>query len=133
MSALAQADNMMLCSNDIYNMRLLVTLTEYYCAKFRVKLVPSKTKLVAYSTENQTHLVEHAKLVNQVTIGAEPVKFVSEAEHVGVIRNIAGNMPNILKRITSHKKAIASVLSAPSKSTSYMVHLFFSLELLHLY
>ena len=57
---------------------------------------------MVFSTENYSHLVEHAKLVNQITIGGEPVMFVNEAEHVGVIRNISGNIPNILKRITAH-------------------------------
>ena len=111
-SAIGQADDVILATNDIDNLRLLVTLTESYCAKYRVKLVPSKTKLIAYSTEGQKHLVEHAQLTNLVTIGGEPVKFVDEAEHVGVVRNTSGNMPNIVKRISAHKKAMASVLSA---------------------
>ena len=111
-SAVGQADDVMLASNDLDNLRLLVKLTEIYCSKYRVKLVPSKTKLMAYSTADQQFLVDHAKLTNLITIDGEPVNFVSEAEHVGVIRNSAGNMPNIISRIKAHKKALSSVLSA---------------------
>ena len=75
-------------------------------------LVPSKTKLLGFATSKQKHSLEHAKLINPVTINSLPVKFVDEVEHVGVIRNTSGNMPNIANRITSHKKAMASVLSA---------------------
>ena len=33
-------------------------------------------------------------------------------EHVGIIRSVSGNQPHILKRITSHKKALGAVLSS---------------------
>ena len=111
-SAIGLADDVVLAANDVDSLHLLVTLTEKYCAKYRVKLVPSKTKLLVFSTESQRHLVEHAQLVHRISIGGEHVKFVSEAEHVGVIRNISGNMPNILHRITAHKRAMGSTLSA---------------------
>ena len=39
------------------------------------------------------------------------VDFVSEAEHVGILRTSeAGNMPNILSRMTAHTRALFSVL-----------------------
>ena len=47
-SAVGQADDVILVSNDIYSLQLLVKLTENYCEKYRVKLEPSKTKLVAF-------------------------------------------------------------------------------------
>ena len=110
--ATGQADDVLLTANDIDSLALLVRLTEKYCAKYRVTLVPSKTKLIAFHTENQQQLVHHAKAVSQVSISGEQVKFVYEAEHVGVIRNTAGNLPNIIHRIAAHKKAMGSVLSA---------------------
>ena len=79
-----------MCSNNIDSLRLLVTLTEVYCRKFRVKLVSSKTKLLGYATPSKKHLVELAKIVNPVTIHGQPVKFTTEVEHVGVLRNTAG-------------------------------------------
>ena len=56
--------------------------------------------------------MKNAEHTNQVTISDVPVKFTNEAEHVGVLRNIKGNMPNILMRICKHKKALGAVLSA---------------------
>ena len=47
-SATGQADYVMLSTNDIHSMKLLVTRTEQYCSKYRVVLVPSKTKLIGY-------------------------------------------------------------------------------------
>ena len=111
-SAIGQADDVILCSNDIDCLRLLVTLTENYCQKYRVKLVPSKTKLLAYCTQKMQHHVDLAKLINPVTINDQPVKFTSEVEHVGVLRNTAGNMPHIMNRIVEHKSGLSFVLSA---------------------
>ena len=40
------------------------------------------------------------------------IEFASKAEHVGVIRSEDGNLPNLLNSISSHKKALGSVISA---------------------
>ena len=93
-------------------MRLLARLTEIYCTNFRVKLVPTKTKLLPVYLSRHTCLVEYAKLVNSVKIDNTQVKFVTEAEHVGIIRSSNGNMPNILNRIACHKKALQGVSPA---------------------
>ena len=111
-SAIAQADDVILCANDIHSLHLLLTLTEQYCDKYRVKLVPDKTKLLGYATPRKKHLLDQAVLVNPLTIDGHPIPFSSELEHVGVVRNISGNLPNILNRISEHKAGIASVLSA---------------------
>ena len=111
-AATGQADDVVLTANDIDSLALLVRLTEKYCSKYRVTLVPSKTKLLAFHRDNQKELVYHARAVNPISIGGVPVEFVTEAEHVGVIRSVTGNLPNILNRITAHKKALGSVLSA---------------------
>ena len=111
-SAIGQADDVILCANSINDMRLLVTLTEKYCKKYRVKLVPSKTKLLGYCKKNQMHLLDLAKLTSQVSIDGHPVQFVTEAEHVGVLRNTAGNMTHIMNRIVEHKKGMNFAMSA---------------------
>ena len=36
--------------------------------------------------------------------------FADEAEHLGVIRSVDGNGPNLLNRFSSHKKALGAVL-----------------------
>ena len=102
----------MLISNDIYSLLLLVRLTEEYCQKFRVKLEPKKTKLLGYSNKSTELLVKLAENNNQITINNVKVSFTTEAEHVGVVRNTAGNMPNLLHRIAEHKKSLGAVLSA---------------------
>jgi hypothetical protein len=56
-------------------------------------------------------LVDHAKLVNPITINGQSVQFTTEAEPVGVLRNTAGNMPNIMNRIAKHKSGMSYVLS----------------------
>ena len=111
-SAVGQADDVLLCSNSIDSLRLLATLTEKYCEKFNVKLVPSKTKLLGYSAANKDYLLDHAKLINSVTINKVPVNFTDEFEHVGVTRNISGNLPHIMNRIAEHKRGMNFALSA---------------------
>ena len=111
-SAIAQADDVILCANNIDCLRFLVTLTENYCQKYRVKLVASKTKLLGYATHRKRHELDHAKLVNPLTIDGHPVAFAEEVEHVGVVRNTAGNMPHIMNRIAAHKSGLSFALSA---------------------
>ena len=111
-SAVAQADDVLLLSNSLENLRLLLRLTKDYCAKFRVKLEPGKTKLLVFSNKCHDLIVKHSEHLNQLSIDNVPIKFTTEAEHVGVLRSINGNMPNILLRITKHKKSLGAVLSA---------------------
>ena len=51
--AIGQADDVVLAANDIDNLQLLAKLTEAYCEKYRVNLVPSKTKLLAYCRRSE--------------------------------------------------------------------------------
>ena len=111
-SAIGQADDVMLAATSLYHLQLLVKLTEQYCAKFRVKLEPSKTKLLVYCSKNQSFLVDHAMNSQQITINNTPVKLVSEAEHVGVLRSSVGNLPHILNRVAMHKNALRVLLPA---------------------
>ena len=111
-SAIGQADDVMLAANHVDNLNLLSKLTESYCRSYRVKLVSSKTKLLPMALPRHSALVEYAKVVNPVTIDSETVKFVHEAEHVGVLRSIYGNMPHILQRIAAHKKDLGAVSTA---------------------
>ena len=112
-SGVGQADDVMLMSNDINNLSLLVKLTEKYCEQYRVLLEPRTTKLLGYSHNKKTKLqVKHAISTGLITLNNTPIKFTTEAEHVGVLRHVDGTMPNIIHRIAQHKKAIGSVLSA---------------------
>ena len=111
-SAVGQADDVILAANSIDSLRLLAKLTESYCSSYRVKLVSSKTKLLPIYKPEHEYLVEYAKLTNSVTIDDSLIKFVHEAEHVGVIRSTAGNMPHLLNRIAAHKKDLGAICSA---------------------
>ena len=111
-SAVGEADDVIEMSNDLDNLLLLIKLTEIYCKRFRVKLEPKKTKLLCYSNKNCDFLARHAISTTRITINDVPVIPTNEAEHVGVVRNTAGNMPNIVHRITKHKKSLGSILSA---------------------
>ena len=111
-SAIGQADDVILAADNLDSLRYLARLTERYCANFRVKLVASKTKLLPVYKPKHENLVEYAKLVNSVKIDETAVQFVKEADHVGVLRSCHGNMPNILNRIACHKKALGSVSPA---------------------
>ena len=111
-SAIGQADDVMLASHSLHSLQLLVTLTEQYCAKFRVKLEPNKTKLLCYSNQKQTFIVDHALNTQEITINNMPVKLVSEAEHVGVLRSNSGNLPHLVNRVAMHKSALHALLPA---------------------
>ena len=109
-SSIGQADDVLLVASTVNDSLLLTLLTEKYCHKYHVKLVPSKTKLLGFAKPSHQYLVDHAKLVNQISIDNEPVLFSQEVEHVGIIRNVDGNLPNILNRISAHKKSIGALL-----------------------
>ena len=111
-SAIGQADDVVHVANSIDDLNLLVKITEDYCKKYRVTLVPSKTKLLAYANTEHEYEVYLAQLLNPIKIDNTPVKFCDETEHVGIIRNISGNLPNLLNRIICHKKSLGAILSA---------------------
>ena len=75
-SAVGQADDVILAANSVDSLQLLANLTESYCSSYRVKLVPSKTKLLPLYHPRHEQLVEYARLVNPVTTGCffSPVK-----------------------------------------------------------
>ena len=43
-------------------------------------------------------------------LNCQKIGFSSSAKHVGILRSIKGNMPNILARLSAHKKAVMSIL-----------------------
>ena len=76
-------------------------------------MTPEKTKLQVFSPGNLKSFVQYYKSVNYLSINNIPLSFTDTAEHVGVLRSpVSGNLPHILKRVVSHKRALAAVLSA---------------------
>ena len=51
-SAVGQADDTFLISNNIKNLQYLLHLSEAFCSRYQVKLCPEKTKLQVFSTKS---------------------------------------------------------------------------------
>ena len=111
-SSIGQADDTLLVSDSIFNLQHLLYLTEQYCAKYHVELVPEKTKLLCFSPPDLDSSASYWKLVSPVSLGKNKIPFSNEAEHVGIVRSVNGNLPNILARISAHNSALQSVLPA---------------------
>ena len=54
--------------------------------------------------------VDYTRNINPIKINEEKIEFTDSAEHVGMVRSVSGNLPTILTRITSHRKALGGVL-----------------------
>ena len=77
-----------------------------------MELVPEKTKLLCFSPRNQDAVAFYWKFASPLKLGAKPIKFCEEAEHVGIIRLVNGNIAHIFGRISAHNNALRSVLPA---------------------
>ena len=99
-----------LVSDCLVKLYGLLHLTVHYCQQYHVELVPDKTKLLAFAPASQSNLLDLMKITNPLSLNGHKIDFVSSAEHLGVLRSTAGNMPNILERLSSHTKALMSVL-----------------------
>ena len=111
-ASIGQADDTVLLSNDLVKLKFLLQLTINFCNKYHIQLSPSKTKLQAYFPSNFSGDKQYLMNSVPITIGDSTIKFVDAAEHVGVIRSVDGNLPHILNRISSHRKALHAVLPA---------------------
>ena len=109
-SAIGQADDTALVSNNLNNIQYLLSITENFCKRFNVKICADKTKLLVYHTKDLVSKVKYAKMTNKLTIDGETVPFVDSAEHVGIVRSTSGNQLSIFSRITAHKKVLGAVL-----------------------
>ena len=109
-SCIGQADDSVLLSHDIFSLQNLLLLTIDYCKQYNVTLVPEKTKLLAFTPPGLEMMTEYAKIISPVSINGNVIPFSESAEHVGIIRSIHGNSPNILARLSSHRRAVFSLL-----------------------
>ena len=104
-------DSQML-STDIINLQNLLYLTSIYCRKYKVELVPEKTKLLCFSNSYNFSAI-HAKIIAPIELNNAKIKFSEEAVHVGVLRSSSGgNLPNLIDRISAHNKQLKAVLPA---------------------
>ena len=111
-SIIGQADDSGLLANDIHSLDNLLQLTLEYCQEYSVTLVPEKTKLLAFCPPGSELLVEYSKIISPISINGIPIQFSDSAEHVGVVRSVHGNRPNILGRLSAHRNAVFALLNA---------------------
>ena len=111
-SAIAQADDVCLLTNDIFSLQNLLQLSLSYCKKYHVTLSAEKTKLQVFSNKATWQQAYYDSVISPMNIDGESLAFVNETEHVGLIRSVDGNLPHILSRFSSHRGALFKVLPA---------------------
>ena len=72
-------------------------------------MTSDKTKLLTFSPM-ESNVVKYARILSPIHISDKEIPSVSSAEHVGVIRSVAGNLPHIQQRLSSHRKALSAIL-----------------------
>ena len=105
-SGVGQADDVLLLSNNIFNLSNILHLTLKYCEDYCVELCADKTKLLHFPSPANNEDVPY----NPIQIYQQPICVSEKAEHVGVIRSAAGNQPHLLNRFAAHKRALGAVL-----------------------
>ena len=78
LSAVGQADDTVLMSNDVNKLHHILQLCLSYCQKYNVELSPSKTKLMIIPPSKKNIFIPH----NPIYIAGKHIDFVEEAEHV---------------------------------------------------
>ena len=91
---------------QLANLKNILHLTMDYCEKYNVTLCADKTKLLRISKVAETEL----EVMNPISIGGVQIEFSDCAEHVGILRSADGNLPNLMSRISAHKKALGATL-----------------------
>ena len=93
--SVGQADDVVLVSNSIHHLRNLVKLTKNYRDSFHVTLGANKTKLLAFGDISSLKIY-YDKLACNISINKKLIQFSEEAEQVGVLRAVIGNLPALL-------------------------------------
>ena len=109
-SAIGQADDVALISNNLHALQGLLDLADFYCQKYHVSLSTEKTKLLAFCSKPLEMATFYSKTATTINIGSDVIEFVDEAEHVGTLRSVDGNLPHLISRFTAYRKAMFSIL-----------------------
>ena len=104
-SAVGQADDVGLLSNNLFKLFNILYLVLNYCQRYLVDLCADKTKLLMMTSRTDQHFIPF----NPIKIKGQNIEFSNQAEHVGVTRSCDGNLPHLLNRFVAHKKALAAV------------------------
>ena len=71
--AVGLADDVVHASTDIHSLQYLVRLTEEYCHRYKVDLVPSKTKLLPIYKKQHQWMIDYAQTINPIKIGGDQI------------------------------------------------------------
>ena len=113
-SAIGLADDTVLAANKLSSLANILYLVQSYCEKYGVTLSCEKTKLLRIFKCDEINLEQY----NPIAIAGQEIKFCAKADHVGVLRSCTGNLPHLLGRICSHRKAMRMTLSSGSARKS---------------
>jgi hypothetical protein len=108
-SSIGLADDTALPANNLFCLANILYLVLEYCKKYDVQLCPDKTKLIRLSNNLEETDME---MFNPISIAGKTIDFAYVAEHVGILRSVDGNLPNIMNRISCHTSALNAVLFA---------------------
>ena len=111
-SCVGQADDVALVANDIHALQALLELSLYFCQKYHVSLSHEKTKLQVYSSKSSDMQAFYGKIISPISINSQEIDFSEEADHVGTLRSVNGNLPHLQSRFTAHRKSLFAVLPA---------------------
>ena len=81
-SAIAQADDTVLISDNLHSLQNILNLSLRFRAKKQMQLCVEKTKLLAISTPNMAHLVEYLRMTSPISIAGKKIEFTETVEHV---------------------------------------------------
>ena len=110
-SCISLADDVALVSDSLVDLNNLLYLTKEYGKKYDVELVPEKTKLLMF--KSGTLEIDPTQETSFLELNGNTIPFSSEAEHLGVLRtSSASNLPNVMKRISAHRRKLYSLLPA---------------------
>ena len=109
-SAIGQADDIVLISNCLHSLQNLLKLSLAFCKKNHIELCIGKTKLLAIGSPSMKFSIDYYKLTSPVNINGLKIPFSTGAEHVGILRNEGGNLPHIMAGVKAHQEALNAIL-----------------------
>ena len=110
-SCISLADDAVLLSSNLTDLKNLLLLTSDYCKKYGVDLVPDKTLLLAF---NRGDILVSPDTPSSVYVNGHELPFSTEAQHLGVLRTTdrsSGNIPSIMDRLTAYRKQLFSLFT----------------------
>ena len=112
-ASIGQADDVALVSNSPHKLQALLSLALEYAAKYHIKMVEEKTKLLCFSPPGFEQIKAYWEIVLPISMSGFCIPFSTEAEHVGILRSSSsGVTAAVLARMTAHSRALFAVLPA---------------------